>query len=470
MAAKSFTVHHHPSAATTTPFILRGEVESKHTTMPLQEISNNYQRISAKKQTGKLSTKPSTRTPCSLPPSTQEKESHHGGIARKQTPSAVVESPIQAPEVFLESNENWRSWVSDDIQFWSDTPKFQNAGKTLCCLLCGKKVRGKEGDKELVTRHTNGDHHQKVFKILQNLKKLKDENTQRFDEMLKVVAAPRNSPDTSCTLKQRRAFYTNVAIQTLARSDRVATVVSPIRQRFLKNRVQETPAPEVEQSSHVEQSPVADGNAQENIAPGSTPPCEPGVDGRIQSPTMSKKEENKGIASTPFPGPRYSEQSKEPDSGVKMVGEPSHMFSPPTKSKAHANAAPRGVFLSPSSDVSEQSEIGWMGTIDELDFIVDGPNDTYDGKLDADLQQMIFDDSRVDDIMFGMPTMKITEVDNDTEDEKGDTESMPDDARSCMHTFHVAAENDVTCDVMECALDTKRSIECIAALSFAGFL
>jgi hypothetical protein len=475
--------------------------------MPLQEISNNYRRIPAKKQVGKVSTKPlSTLTNCGLPLSAQKKESQHGKVQKPTSPT-VVESAIQAPRVFLESNKSWGSWVSDDIQFWSENPKFQNEGKTLCCLLCGKKVRGKEGDKELVARHVKGDHHQKVFKIMQNLKQLKDENVQRFDEMIKVVAAPRNSPDASCTLKQRRAFYANVAIQTLARNDPVTTVVSPIRQRFLKDRVQEKPALEVEETPSVEQNPIVHGNCQENIAPGASPSCEHTVEGLILSPLMSKKEAENGIVSTPFPGSRHSEHTKEPDSTVKTVAEQASIFSPSAKSKADANAAPNGVCLSPSSDVSEQSEIGWMGTIDELDLIVDGPSDTYDGKLDADLQQvseqseigwmgtideldlivdgpsdtydgkldadlqqLIYDDSRVDGIMFGMPTIKITQVDHDTDVEKGDTESKPLEVTSSMLTFDVAAKNVATRDVTESALDTQRSIECIAALSFAGFL
>ena len=148
------------------------------------------------------------------------------------------EQTPQPENVFFDTVQDWDAFLTEDISMWSTSPRFKQCGASICCLLCGKNIRGDSANEALVKKHVKGSHHKKTFQLMENLQTLKQQQPSRFEELTKAVMEPNNQPLPKCTPKQLLAYYHNVAIQARQSKKPLEGIATHFRRRFLNDKFQ----------------------------------------------------------------------------------------------------------------------------------------------------------------------------------------------------------------------------------------
>ena len=360
--------------------------------MPLREISNNAGPVKGhpdrwvkKQQTARVVVN------VEAPPEPTIQTKHDGrniqleenlknkktnSIARKEknalvpgtTAAAIVEEDATSGQIFIECVPSWGTFVANDIQHWLNNPDFiQSKSSLSCCRLCGKSVRmggSPDANNQVrIQRHSQGAHHQKTFRLMENLKKLQIQDKDRLRHLLTLLDDTNNLPPTHCTDKQSLAFYHNITIQAVASKKCLEGIIQHHRNRFLKNKIHvQTEANKSiplsvwdidtnprNTTKQMETPATATVGNEENI-PGAT----------LTSPVVGLKSHASNQVDTPFYGASKLSAWKE-----ACRDEPSLLSPEPKDDKKADNA-----FESPASDITSQSELDWMGTINESDDVL----------------------------------------------------------------------------------------------------
>ena len=220
----------------------------------------------------------------------------------------------------------------------------------------------------------------------------------------------------------------------------------------------------------------------------------------VRSPFKTDKSGTISHTDTPSTQPEQGTRVRTSENKSTTV-----LASPDEKqSVSNTESSSGGLCESPSSDISVQSEIGWLGTIKELDDILAETHNMFDGSLDDELQQMAANGTNPS-FEMGISTMIVSTVEDTTNQEGTGTELFcnPDiDVKACSIPDYLPLEPEVAQNVtsveqmdvvtdqernktsdakktihscvdkatllaIERALDRKRSRMCIAALAFA---
>ena len=424
--------------------------------MPLREISNNSRRLSQGKKVDHKCQKQTTRVhPKPLPLKASALTNQSSQVTDKAPvvwPDLVYQPPLETEnkevnaaekenetnKVFIPSNtflhsvNEWCMFVSKDTECWSTSPHFKQEATCSLCLLCGKTVRGPQMNENLVQKHVKGSHHKKTFQLMENLKKLKEEDAVRFHELIKTVTESELLPASNCTLKQLLAYYHNVTIQGLQSKKALDGIAAHFKRRFLSDKIQSEDGTQ-KQGTDMTESKTPEEEHKSTRTKDTTIVAEPSheVNG-----TNVNADENVGNEENEFgmvfrsPAPKAKETHQRQPIDTPFVGNPTKAVdatetedSLPAETSLLStedddDADEKGVCESPSSDISEQSELNWMGTITEFDDMLDNIHNIFDGSLDQDLQKMIDDDNAGDICMMGMPMipempmMVVTPLDN----------------------------------------------------------
>lgn len=513
--------------------------------MPLREISNNAQSLPRGVKANPPLKNPWTRSrhPWTLAKTTTAATSKSGADASVKFPLPVgapnqqlsvlsakvkvsTDCDRQVEEnVIFDSTTDWGAFVTEgNLEIWSTRPRFKQAGASMCCLLCGKSIRGIAENEALVQKHVNGSHHKKTFQLMKNLKTLKEQGPSRFDELIKAVSEPNSQPIPNCTPKQLLAYYHNVAIQARDSKKPLNGIARHFRRRFLSDKlpvgdmgkVPEATECKTEvmfaervtevaqtESSFVEQGsePAADPAAQTvETQTDSNRGNEENVFGLVvRSPVARNANKVLRSADTPMPGASKSTTEEKADELITIQTENKTEESPESKSPTFDNKLENGACESPSSDISVQSEIGWMGTINELGDILADRHDIFNRTFNEEIEKMIEKDTDENSVM-GMPMMVVTpletmeDVDVDSilgvhfdhlperspvvsgcTGPNGISHNVPSAEASPEHSLSVDTTTDeskndtrkVPCpDVTERHSKIQQSLECIAALAF----
>eukprot|EP00977_Amphora_coffeiformis_P002078 scaffold394_cov166-Amphora_coffeaeformis.AAC.10 len=425
-----------------------------------------------------------------------------------------TEQVFKPTKTFLHSVDEWCMLVSEDTEGWLTSPHFKQEGTCSLCLLCGKTVRGPQMNDSLVEKHVKGSHHKKTYQLMENLKKLKDEDAFRFDELINTVSAIEDLPTSNCTLKQLLAYYHNITIQGLQSKKPLEGIVKHFKRRFLSDKIQpeagrkekftesKTPAKEVGELSCTEEKVMFAEPSQE-LNDADAGAC--GMDGNEENqfgmvfrsplPTVKEWHQQQPI-DTPFIG----NQTKQADAAEAYDSLPVE-----TSLLSVRDNHKKGVCESPSSDISQHSELQWLGKINELDDMLDNNHNMFDGSLDDYLQRMVEDDNVGGISLMGMPIMEempmmvVTSLDNmegayeffeteienfcqaaskmveqPLETQKSDstepstdcTPSRPESVPRALIKDTVEAADVLSERTNERHLEIKRSLECVAALAF----
>lgn len=497
--------------------------------MPFREISNNAQAlprgVKGYQSTKKSSTTSrqkvlhaSTNTASSSKPRASTLPVSYLAVATNQhivvSSNQAVIPTVQKIErkeprenVFFDTVNDWNAFLTEDIETWSKSPRFKQNNTSFCCLLCGKSIRGLPENEILVQKHVKGSHHKKTFQLMDNLKKLKEQEPSRLDVLIQVISEPSNIPTPSCTPKQLLAYYHNVAIQALQSKKSLDGIVAHFRRRFLYDKVQLGDVDDTHGTELNLGNSLKDGLVESAANPKTAPTCHEEsvttIDGSATQETNARYEENEfGLVvqspvtrqsralmrsvDTPMPGAMKDSNRDLSESQVDLK--------PESPVQSFGNKVENGACESPASDISQQSELCWMAAINEADDALA----ILDGSLDTGFDKMIAKDEDDASIM-SMPMMVVTQLEdmddidvdfllsiefentNDvfstgTEDDKIIDEFLACETGDCLESSLDTAEGPGEHPIspqhapseMERRLKIKQSLECIAALAFVN--
>lgn len=353
-------------------------------------------------------------------------------VKKEQTP--------QPENVFFDTVQDWDAFLVEDISMWSTSPRFKQSDASICCLLCGKNIRGDSGNEALVRKHVSGYHHKKTFQLMENLQTLKQQQPSRFGELIKAVMEPNNQPLPKCTPKQLLAYYHNVAIQARQSKKPLEGIATHFRRRFLNDKLQmcdtdnTTKASEsktvcsLEKIDKVTTEVKSESSTPEhcsaNTAPSDTHAVEPQTNSNVgdeentfglvvRSPLARNAKALQPSVDTPMPGASKKNEQDAPDSSTKTAAGKKHQDSKESTLASLGSKIENGACESPSSDISVQSELCWMASISELGDILSDRHEIFDGTLDEELvAKMLEEDAEVETSGMGMPMMVVTRLES----------------------------------------------------------